>query len=326
VESGTFGILQELKSEHLAKATSLFWTEAVRNTPNSLKDWFGEVNIQTYVENALRDCLQVKLAHFSNRWMSTEKTFSFAQIMGKQGDNRVDAMVFVKDPSSISGLAQVKVPGSKMDDIYQIVDYMVDLRNFCNVRYVFGVYTTYEEWKILWFEDSQEAAESESKERYDELCLAGSANEYAIKQGTVKILQSKTYRYSDPELIEYLVTLLYKVSMTPVYNPTKFIDERARYVYATATSILYKSLPNRLKCFKYAMPPKQTRNFYILSYFHHGGDGSVALVTSESGNLAVIKFLYQDGDLDALRRALLDEQNRWETFWQVHSRIVDLNG
>ena len=213
-----------------------------------------------------------------------------------------------------------------MDDIYQIVEYMVDLRNSFNVRFVFGVYTTYEKWKILWFQDSQEAANSASKEQYDELCLAGSANEYTINRGTVKIFQSKLYQFSDPELIECLATLLYKVSMTPVYNPTKFIDERSRYVYATSTSIQYKSLPKNLKQFKYAMPHKQTRNFYILTYFHRGGDGRVALVTSESGNLAVIKFLYQDGHLTALKRALLDEQNRWQNLWQVPCRIVKLNG
>jgi hypothetical protein len=162
----------------------------------------------------------------------------------------------------------------------------------------------------LWFEDSQEAANISSKEQYDELCLAGSANEYSIKKGTVKIFQSKVYQYSDPELVECLATLLYKVSMTPVYNPAKFIDERSRYVYATSTTIKYTSLPKNLKTFKYAMPPKQTRNFYILSYFHRGGCGRVALVTSESGNLTVVKFLYQDGeDLNDLKKALLEEQN-----------------
>jgi hypothetical protein len=40
--------------------------------------------------------------------------------------------------------------------------------------------------------------------------------------------------------------LFYKVPMTPIYNPTKFIDERSRYVYATAKSIQYKALPSSL--------------------------------------------------------------------------------
>jgi hypothetical protein len=299
--------------------------ESQQYVKNTLADWSGEVDIQSYVKSALMDCLNTTLL-LQKLSLHREQTFSFAQIMGNKRGNRADATVFVRDTSSITGVVEVKVPGSNLEDIYQIVDYMVDLRNSFNVRYVFGVYTTYEEWKVFWFEDSQMAAQSNSKAHYDELCLDGSANEYTITKGTVKIFQSKTYRFDDPELIECLVTLLYKVSMTPIYNPTKFIDERSRYVYATAKSIQYKALPSDLAYFKYAMPPKQTRNFYILSYFHRGGDGRVTLVTSESGNLAVIKFLYQDGGLEALRKALLDEQNRWKTFWQVQCRIVDLNG
>jgi hypothetical protein len=87
-----------------------------------------------------------------------------------------------------------------------------------------------------------------------------------------------------------------------------------------------------LVSFKYEMPPKQTRNFYILissrrrwscciGYFRKWKFG-----TSESGNLAVIKFLYQDGDLNDLHKALLDEQTRWQNLWQVQCRVVELNG
>ena len=322
VYTGTFAILEELKQDRLARATSILWTEADRSKLNTLVEWSGEIDIQTYVKNALLDCLEVSPLL---QKLSIHREQTIAQIMGKKG-NKVDATVFVKDSSSITGVAQVKVPGSNMDDIYQIVDYMVDLRNSFNVRFVFGVYTTYKEWKILWFEDSQEAACCDSIDQYDKLCLAGSANEYMINEGTLKIFQSKLYQFSDPELIECLATLLYKVSMTPVYNPTKFIDERSRYVYATSKSIQYKYLPKNLKYFKYDMPPQQTLNFYILSYFHRGGDGRVALVTSESGNLAVVKFLHQDGDLNDLQNALSDEKNRWQNLWQVQCRVVELNG
>ena len=322
MESGTFGILEELKLNHLKRTDSILWTEA---GSGNLSDWSGEVDIQAYVKTALIDCL--KLSPFLQKLaIHREQAFSFAQIMGNRRGNRADATLFVRDTLSITGVVEVKLPGTNLEEICQIVDYMVDLRNSFNVRYVFGVYTTYEAWKILWFEDSQIAAECNSKAQYDELCLAGSANEYAIRNGSVEVFQSKTYRFDDLELIECLASLLYKVSMTPVYNPAKFIDERSRYVYANAKSVLYRALPNRLKIFKYAMPPKQTRNFFILSHFHRGGDGRVALVTSESGYLAVIKFLYQDGDVDALHKDLVEEQSRWEALWQVQCRIVDLNG
>jgi hypothetical protein len=201
---------------------------------------------------------------------------------------------------------------------------MVDLRNSFNVRYVFGVLTTYEQWKFLWFDDTQEAASCTTIAQYDELCRAGSANEYMISAGKLKVFQ-KSYKHDDPELIECLVSLLYKVSTTPVYHPTKFIDERSRYVLATEKSIKYTSLPKELKYFKYGLPPKQTRNFFILSHFHQGGDGFVALVSSASGYLGVVKFLHDDGNQEEMESALELEQSRWKELWQVECRIVNLN-
>jgi hypothetical protein len=319
--SGTFGILDAFKLPHLTPRSSLLWTHTEKG---SLPNWSNESRIQSHVEQALRDCSKLSPL-LQNVSIHSEQTLFFAQIMGKKKGNRADVVIFVEDTSCITGVAEVKVPGSNMDNVYQIVDYMIDLRNSFNVRFVFGVYTTYEMWKILWFEDSQDAAQCESKQEYDNLCVAGSANDYSITSGTVNIFESKIYQFCDPELVECLATLLYKVSMTSVYNPTKFIEERSRYVYATSKSIQYKSLPKDLKYFKYALPSKRTQNFYILSYFHRGGDGRVALVSSKKGNLGVIKFLHDDGEIDDIQTALSHEQIRWELFWQVQCRIVKIN-
>ena len=320
VSNAEFGILQEFKSEHLKKVGSSLWFEA---KTGSLRNWSGEVDIQTYVKNALIDCMDSSPL-LEKVDIYREQTFSVAALMQK--GNKVDVTVFVKDTSFITGVAEVKLPGSNLDHFHQIVDYMVDLRNSFNVRFVFGVLTTYEQWKILWFEDTQEAAQCNTKGQYDELCLAGSANEYMINAGIVKVFQSKSYKYDDPELIECLTTLLYKVSTTPVYNPTKFIDERSRYVFATEKSIQYMSLPKDLKYFKYGMPPKQTRNLFILSYFHRGGDGRVALVSSASGCLGVVKFLHDTDNQEEMESALQVEQSRWKELWEVECRIVNLNG
>ena len=323
VVDGTLGILQEFKLPTLSKTTSFLWTEADGTIGKTLQNWSGEIDIQTYVKYALIDCFKLT-SELKTLNIHREQTFSFASLMER--GNRADVTVFVNETSSITSVVEVKVPGSKMTDIYQIVDYMCDLRNAFNVRFVFGVFTTYKEWRFLWFEDTDAAASCISKHEFDELCLAGSANEYSISAGKVKIFQSKIYQFSDPALIECLVTLLYKVSMTPVYNPTKFIDYRARYIYATPSNIQYKTLPKTLKGFKFAMPHSRTTNFYILSYFHRGGDGRVALVTSEKGNLAVIKFLHDTGDSASLQQRLSAEKNHWLNLWDVNCRTVVLDG
>ncbi len=57
---------------------------------------------------------------------------------------------------------------------------MLDLRNSFNVRFVFGIVTTYEKWRVYWFKDTDAAARSTSKTEFDNLCLSGSANDYSI--------------------------------------------------------------------------------------------------------------------------------------------------
>ena len=275
-----------------------------------------ESEIQSTVQRALLDCIDVGDLK-SSLGVNQEVCFSAASVLSM--GSRADAIVFVKDTSAITGVAEVKLPGFNFEHIHQIVDYMIDLRNSFNVRYVFGVLTTYEAWKILWFEDSNEAAILTSKLAYDELCMAGSANEYVISE-KVTVIQSQLYKHSDLSLIECLVSLVYKIGKSPLYLPNKFIDARSRYIFATKNSISYRFLPKTLVKFSFSMPTKKTRNLFILSYFHRGGDGSVALCCSGSGNLAVVKFL-TDGGTEKLGQ----EQAHWRNIWGVECRIVNLN-
>lgn len=67
-----------------------------------------------------------------------------------------------------------------MRKYYQVVDYMIDLRNVFDVRYVFGIITTYDEWRVFWLEDTERAAAITDKDVYDEQCAALSATDRAI--------------------------------------------------------------------------------------------------------------------------------------------------
>ena len=44
----------------------------------------------------------------------------------------------------------------------QIYDYMLRLQSFHGLKDVFGVLTTYEEWRICWFPEFQTAAEAQA--------------------------------------------------------------------------------------------------------------------------------------------------------------------
>ena len=242
--------------------------------------------------------------------------------IGQQGKgNRADVTVLVKNTSSIVGVVEVKLPEFDLSSNFQIFDYMVDLRNSFHVRYVYAIMTTYEKWKVFWFEDTNIAAEMVSIQEYDDLCSAGSANEYGITENAV-VYHSPEYHHTDPKLIEVLVSFLYKASKSPIYLPNRFIDFRSRYIFATPNQIVYRALPSDFK-FNYSLPHPNTRKFFVFSYFHRGGDGRVALCSSESGGLAVIKFLHGSGNL---RPQLEKESEFWMNLWAVKCRIVALNG
>jgi Family of unknown function (DUF5898) len=316
VLGGKFGILDDFESENLVVHRSVIWDTARGTEDRRLPTWSGEAEIQTHVTTVLQDCSKAAgLAPLIT--ILREETLSIADAMGK--GNRGDTTVIVNDTQMLTGVAEVKLPKFDFRKTFQIVDYMIDLRNSFNVRFVYGILTTYEEWSILWFKDTNDAAKSTSRKEYDSLCMAGSANDYSIGE-TVTVYQSKIYKCTEPALTAALASVLYKMSKSPIYIPSKYVDERARYIHATKTDIKFRKLPNGMT-FLYSMPPVQTVNFYILSYFHRGGDGRVALVASESGHLAIAKFLL---GADTMSKLEVEKQN-WGILWGVNCRIIDLN-
>ena len=62
----------------------------------------------------------------------------------------------VKTSSSTRGTT----PLSKEKVLGQIFDYLVHLKNYTGRRDVFGILTTYHEWRVVWLPESDEAARS----------------------------------------------------------------------------------------------------------------------------------------------------------------------
>lgn len=189
---GTFGILEEFKLNNLTPTSSLLWMEAMRNE-GGLENYSCESEIQNYVKRALTDCIDIG-GFRPSFGVYLEVCCSPAAVMAR--GKRVCTNFFLKDTLAKTGVVEVKLPGFDFDHINQIVDSMIDLRNSANVRYVFGVLTTYKAWKILWFEDSNDAAVTTSKRAYEELCMAEVAHEYDISQ-KVTVYQSQLYEHSD---------------------------------------------------------------------------------------------------------------------------------
>jgi hypothetical protein len=315
IHNGEFGVLDDYTLDHLkGEENSNIWTLA--SNGGHLDNWIGEADIQGYVELALKDI--IKGAQLKDRtYIAKEHTFSISRMVGKHQD-RVDVTTIVNDTMSVVGVCEVKLPGVKMDVAAQVVDYMLDLRNSFSVRYVFGLLTTYEEWRIFWFSDTNQAAQETDRKMYDDLCLQGSATDY-IRSDKVDVYASRVYHHTDTHLVEVLASLFHKSIMSPIAFPVAFIDPSRIYVKATTHSVLYQPLPRSLATFTFDMPSEQHSTFHILKYFHRGGDGRVALCCNEVGQLGVLKFAINP------EKDLNPEATLWNQLWGTHVRVVSVN-
>ncbi|KAI3662133.1 hypothetical protein MP638_002119 [Amoeboaphelidium occidentale] len=318
-----FGILDDLKLNKLNASTiSNLWNTVSQRSDKTLGPWSGEDGIQKFVYDALRDSLAVA-GLIDDLNVHTETTFSISRIMAKHED-RVDVTALVNNTKSIAGVCEVKLPGFNMDKIVQTVDYMIDLRNYFNVRFVFGILSTYNKWRVLWFRDTDVAAQEKDKQRYDLLCHTGTANDYSISD-KVSVVMTRVYDHKEQALIELLASVLYKLNKTPISTPDRFAESHKKYVFARKESFVYKSLPDSLlgkdsKPFTYKMPGAAS-SFFILQYYHRGGDGRVALGCSLMGKLCVLKFLLKKENEKEL---LKEEAKLWDLLWGTKCRVVEI--
>jgi hypothetical protein len=316
---GTFGLLDEFLLAKLKgirsrmESISRLLTSLPYNHP---RDWKGKAKIQKLVSLLIDDC--VEIAGFEKLiQMDDETTLSFSRIMAKH-QYRTDFTTIVNDTDCITGVIEVKLPGFDMDRIIQLVDYMIDLRNSFNVRFVFGLLTTYEKWRVVWFEDTNDAAQLTSKPDYYHLCHQQSATDHSVER-QVSVYTSRVFDYSEVGLLEMLISFLYKSSMSPVSSSQSFFGSSKKYVHVSEDSFTFASLPKDLHSFSYQMPDVRSKNYYILQYYHQGGDGRVALACSSSGRLCVLKFpLNVDGE----KKNLQEEANLWNRLWNANCRVI----
>lgn len=240
-----FGILDEFKLEKLkVSERSLLWLKEEREGDNTLGEYYGENKINYLVYDAINDVLCVA-GLINEVYALTDVPVSIFRIMEGNQD-RVGPHGIYRKGTKIAGVCLVELPGSNMDNIGQAVDHMLDLRNSFNLRFVFGILSTYEEWRVLWFEDSDIAAKETSKAKYDELCHVTSSN-YCHLLDEVSVRMTRVYRQDEHALLELLASVLYKISKSPFAEPTKFADMNRSYVYVTEESMSYKSLPDDLE-------------------------------------------------------------------------------
>jgi hypothetical protein len=221
-----FQILEECKKKNLNRVPSHLWMKVKELTSSTLSPWQTEACIQQFVQQALGEVshccnLQEKI-HFI-----PEKIFSFN---GKGLDSlRADIAVIRNEFGSIVGVCEVKkpstgstrvVPSNDLKNetlIVQISNYMLELRYAYGLKFVFGIISTYNHWRIVWLKDSNEVANASTK---DNVKAAQIIDDSADTKQIIYV--SKVISYDDPELVPYFASVLWKMYLSPIDPPTGF--------------------------------------------------------------------------------------------------------
>ena len=199
----------------------------------------------------------------------------------------------------------------------QLFDYLLHIRSFHGLRHVFGIITDFEDWRICWLPDSDEAAHATD--------LSYSLHPPNIDVGCAparvmhgsEIYSGRT-EAATPLLATALVSVLRKIDYgrksVDVLNVQLLSDQRL-YICLNRWSWSWTCLRSftlrniRAKRRLSLVPPASNGNFILLRDYHGGADGRVWLAASTSGNLAVIKFIQQvQGHDNSQHRAAVTQE------------------
>ncbi|KAI3646441.1 hypothetical protein MP228_009369 [Amoeboaphelidium protococcarum] len=147
-----------------------------RNLKSKPQQDEADQGIKQRVDYALSDCIyatgleQLVQIVPGVKFPSSSKSYNQTELGVSKLNDDIERMI---------GAVQVKRPpnsvynsGFDMNDIQQIVSYLYDLRVSFGVRLVFGILTTYEKWRFIWFddEDTASAISATSVKEYFEFC------------------------------------------------------------------------------------------------------------------------------------------------------------
>lgn len=114
--------------------------------------WASETDIQNYVQAVIADAIAA--AGLQGVLKATRELSVFRL--------RPDIWVLVKQNGIPIGVVEVKKPGGKILEsgfvFGQIYDYLLRLKSFHGLKFAFGIVATYNEWRIFWLPEGDEAA------------------------------------------------------------------------------------------------------------------------------------------------------------------------
>ena len=297
-----------------------------------------EEDISRFVQEVLRDAVSALPALQSVEVRIVPELSAF----GEKADLWVLARLGVP-----VGVVEVKKPHEAIlqneSVAGQLLDYMKRLRSFFGLSDIFGIATTYEEWRIFWLKDCDAAAASCSmtgattseavplqgvpdipswggRDETPAMDIATSSPPTPVKDRLVHA--GNVLRYNDPQLVPTLLSVLMKMVSSPVKRARNLVDPDREYIVVNSSSWFWTRLFGDFKInTRSAMPRTDATSFILLAHLGDGGFGRVWLAATHGGSLCVIKFGKDGTAWNPDHEALV-----WKSAWKLNARVLQLAG
>jgi hypothetical protein len=306
--------------------TVLTWTHV--QTGQTLPDFASETDVARYSTAVLTDVAAAVLP-----LLARDEKLSFVSELSIFGD-RADLWVLRRRGVPV-GVVEVKKPGGKKQPLDstvvagQIFDYMCRLREFHGLNHVFGIVTTYREWRVFWLRDCDEAALGTTLPSLDAVppgasptatanapsssllpdtpvwddvsaatdvtVFAADAVEPEASPAKERMVRAgRILMWDDPTLIDTLASVLLKMASSPATSLKRLIDPKRRYIQVKPDQWLWSKLPPNktinLHTWPMAASTAAAATFLLLHHLGDGTYGRVWLACSMNGAACVLKF------------------------------------
>uniref|UniRef100_A0A6C0AEE4 Uncharacterized protein n=1 Tax=viral metagenome TaxID=1070528 RepID=A0A6C0AEE4_9ZZZZ len=197
--------------------------------------------------------------------------------------------------------------------IGQIYDYMLSVKSFYNQKYVYGILTTLDKWKILYLPKEKEI---NLEERI--------------------VYESKIYDFSDPDLAKVLIKVIRK-SLDSSYYPVRIFDTERNYIEYSSKGCRWKRMEQtqinelssniNLDIYKNC----EKINYTIYKFFQTGRTNQTSLIINNYGSIGVLKqffgISYDDKKEKTLELKNFEfEAKMWKKIYNINTEIEIING
>lgn len=243
-------------------------------------DWGSESDIQGMVKQVLQTAI------YTIGLQGKLKCFNELSIF----DLRPDIWIVCTGGVPI-GVVDVKKPGEDetLQNPYvqgQIFDYMLQLQSFFGLEHVFGILTSYEQWRVCWMPRSERAVVATS-------ATTQAAEEHEMETQTVvpeRVLHgSKFFAWDDENLARLLCTTLLKMYHAQ-RSEVRLVDKNRPYIIMDETQWSWGKIVVEDESSLYHSVLPSANKFTLLADLREGADGRVWRACTDSGLGCCIKF------------------------------------